>query len=124
MVVYMTRDFYRLFRKADIGEKKLNGAIREICAGNVIPLGHKVYKKRIGSRFCGKRGGYRTILYYCVQQRIIFMYLYAKNVREDISAREKKAYMELATAYDSMDEVAILRAINDNKLVRWNYEQQ
>ena len=57
MLVCMTRDFARLFKKADVGEKKLNEAIREIYAGNVIALGHKVFKKRIGSRFGRKRGG-------------------------------------------------------------------
>lgn len=123
MFISMTKDFDRLFKKADIGESKFNKAITEILAGNVISIGKKIYKKRIGSRFGGKRGGYRTILCYRMQKAIIFMYLYAKNVQEDISEREKKAFVELAGVYDQMSEEALLRAIKENKLVRWNYEE-
>ena len=123
MLVCMTRDFARLFKKADIGEKKLNEAIREICAGNVIALGHKVFKKRIGSRFGGKRGGYRSIVYYQIEQGVVFMYLYAKNEREDITEREKKAFLELAGALEQMNIPALHKAIAENRLVRWNYAE-
>lgn len=121
MLVCMTRDFARLYKKADVGEKKLNEAIREICAGNVIALGHKVFKKRIGSRFGGKRGGYRSIVYYRIEQAVVFMYLYSKNEREDITEREKKAFIELAGALEQMDIQALHKAIAENRLVRWNY---
>jgi hypothetical protein len=52
------------------------------------------------------------------------MYLYAKNEQQDISDREKKAFVELAGVYDQMSEESLLRAIKENKLVRWNYEGQ
>jgi hypothetical protein len=71
MLICMTTDFARLLKKADIGEKKLNEAIREILKGYVIRLGRKVFKKRIGSRYGGKRGGYRSILYYQIDQVVI-----------------------------------------------------
>jgi hypothetical protein len=121
MLVCMTKDCARLLKKADIGEKKFNEAIREICAGNVIALGHKVFKKRIGSRFGGKRGGYRSILYYRIQHVIVFMYIYAKNEQEDITEQEKKAFIELAGLFDQMDSAAMMKAITENRLVRWNY---
>jgi hypothetical protein len=121
MLICMTRECSRLLKKTDIGEKKINAAIEEILAGNVIPLGHKIYKKRIGSRFGGKRGGYRSILYYRVRETIIFMYIYAKNDQDDITERDKKAFMELSTAFDKMDITALLKAITGKRLVRWNY---
>jgi hypothetical protein len=124
MIVGMTNDFYSLFRKADISGIKFNKAIKEILDGNVIPLGKKIFKKRVGSRFGGKRGGYRTILYYRIEEVIIFMYLYAKNEQEDISDREKKAFVELSGIYDKMDEKKLLWAISENKLVRWNHEDE
>jgi hypothetical protein len=124
MIIGMTNNFRNLFRKADIGDRKFNKAIQEILAGNVIPIGKKVYKKRVGSRFGGKSGGYRTILYYRMEKAIIFMYLYAKNEKENISDRERKAFVELSGIYDQMDEELLLRAIKENKLVRWNYEKQ
>jgi len=121
MLVCMTRDFARLYKKADVGEKKLNEAIKEICAGNLIALGHKIFKKRIGSRFGGKRGGYRSIVYYRVEQA--FMYLYAKNEQENITEREKRAFIELAGALEQMDIATLHKAIDENKLVRWNYAE-
>jgi len=121
MLVCMTRDFARLLRKADVGEKKLGAAIREICAGNVTALGHKIFKKRIGSRFGGKRGGYRSILYYRMDQAIVFLYLYAKNTQADITERDKKAFVELAGTLEQMDVLALHRAIAEHRLERWNY---
>lgn len=123
MLVCMTRDFARLYNKADIGEKKFNEAISEICAGNVVALGHKVFKKRIGSRFGGKRGGYRSIVYCRIGQAIVFVYLYAKNERENITEREKKAFAEYAGVLEQMDIAALKKAIDENKLVRWNYAE-
>jgi hypothetical protein len=117
----MTRDCAKLLRKADIGDKKFNDAIREICAGNVVSLGHRIFKKRIGSQFGGKRGGYRSILYYRVQNVIVFMFIYAKNEQENITEQEKRAFIELAGLYDQMDDAALMKAIAENKLVRWNY---
>jgi hypothetical protein len=121
MLVCMTRDCAKLLRKADIGDKKFNDAIREICAGNAVSLGHKIFKKRVGSRFGGKRGGYRSILYYRVQHVIVFMFIYAKNEQEDITEQEKKAFGELAGIFDQMDNAALMKAITENRLVRWNY---
>jgi hypothetical protein len=122
-LICMTTDFARLLKKADIGEKKLNVAIREILTGNVISLGRKVFKKRIGSRFGGKRGGYRSILYYQIDQVVIFMYLYAKNEQEEITEREKKAFIQLAGAFEKMDALTLHKAISENKLVRLDYAE-
>ena len=121
MLVCMTKDFARLYKKAHIGEKKLNDAIREICAGNAISLGHKVFKKRIGSRFGGKRGGFRSILFWQIDKAIVFMYLYAKNKRDDITEREKKAFIELAMIFEKMNIEKIKQAITQGRLIRWDY---
>lgn len=123
MLVCMTRNFSRLFKKANIDHEKMNAAIREICARNAIPLGHRIYKKRIGSRFGGKRGGFRSILYYRLGEVIVFIYLYAKNEQEDVTDRERRAFVELALAFDRMDTGALHKAIAENRLERWNHEE-
>lgn len=64
----MNKVFAHFLKKADIGEENLNVAIGEIVYGNFIPLGYKLFKKRIASPHKGKRGSYRSILYYLINR--------------------------------------------------------
>jgi hypothetical protein len=118
----MTKTFSKLLNKANIGNEKFNKAILEICSGNEIALGHKIFKKRIGSQHGGKRGGYRSIFYYRLDKIIIFFHLYSKNEQENISDKEIKALIELSNFYDEKSLNELRQAIEKGVLVRWDYE--
>jgi hypothetical protein len=120
----MNKVFARLFKKADIDDENINEAISEIVQGNCIPLGHKLYKKRIASRYQGKRGAYRGILYYRSSDLMVFMYLFAKNDRENITPKEMKELILVARLYDTLQGQAIENAINKEILRRWTYETE
>jgi hypothetical protein len=122
MIVCLNKVFARLFKKADIDDEDINEAISEIVQGNCIPLGHKLYKKRIASRYQGKRGAYRGILYYRSGDLMVFMYLFAKNDRENITPKEMKELILIARLYDTLQGQAIENAINKETLKRWAYE--
>jgi len=124
MVVCMNKMFARFLKKADVDDENLNDAIGEIVHGNCIPLGHKLYKKRIASQHKGKRGSYRSILYYRSGDLMVFMYLFAKNDRENITPKEMNELVQIARLYDTMHGKAIDVAIMENRLTRWNYEQK
>jgi hypothetical protein len=124
MIVCLNKVFARLFKKADIDDENINEAIREIVHGNCIPLGHKLFKKRIASRYQGKRGAYRGILYYRSGDLMVFMYLFAKNDRENITPKEMKELILIARLYDTLQSQAIENAINKETLKRWTYETE
>jgi hypothetical protein len=51
------------------------------------------------------------------------MYLYAKNEQEEITEREKKAFIQLAGAFEQMDALTLHKAVSENKLVRLDYAE-
>lgn len=122
MIVCMNKVFARFFKKADIDNRNINEAVTEIIQGNCISLGHRLFKKRIASRYHGKRGAYRSILYYRRGDLMVFMYLFAKNDREDITPKEMNELVQIAHLYDTMHGEAIELAIKEDKLRRWYYE--
>jgi hypothetical protein len=124
MVVCLNRVFSRLFKKADIDDTCINKAIYEVFKSDFIQLGHNLYKKRIAARHKGKRGGYRSILYYRKGDLIVFMYLFAKKDRANITVKEMKELIEIARNYDvNLVGKNIQWAIEKGILVRWNYEE-
>jgi hypothetical protein len=66
-------------------------------AGDVIPGSGGIRKLRWAAKGKGKRGGARIIyLYVVVAARIYLMRCYAKNVKPDLTADEKKQLRQIA----------------------------
>jgi hypothetical protein len=65
---------------------------------------------------------YRSILYYRSGDLMVFMYLFAKNDRENITPKEMNELVQIARLYDTMHGQAIEMAIKEEKLRRWHYE--
>jgi hypothetical protein len=93
--------------------KKLIGAdgIEEVAvylidhpdAGDVIPGAGGARKLRWAARSKGKRGGARIIyLYVVIAARIYLLRCYAKNVRTDLTAEEKKELRQIAAHLKGM----------------------
>ena len=97
MIICINNVFARLFKKATITDESMDQAIREVLQGSCVALGHKLYKKRIPSRTKGKRGAYRS------GDLMVFIYLFAKNDRENITPKEmKELYSFLASSIRCM----------------------
>jgi hypothetical protein len=68
-------------------------------AGDLVPGGGGIRKLRWRLTGRGKRGGARVIYYYHNVDFPIFMLTgYAKNVREDLTARERNEFRQLTKA--------------------------
>lgn len=66
-------------------------------AGDVIPGSGGVRKLRWAAKGKGKRGGARIIyLYVVIAARVYLVRCYAKNVKTDLTADEKKALRQIA----------------------------
>ena len=66
-------------------------------AGDVIPGAGGARKLRWAAKGKGKRGGARIVyLYLVVAERIYLLRCYAKNVRTDLTADEKKELRQIA----------------------------
>ncbi len=106
--------FNKWAKRVGIANRDLKKTIEEMEKGlNDGSLGGNVFKKRIGLKGRGKSGGFRTIIGYKKEDKAIFFYGYAKNVRDNISAKEKEAFKKLAKGYFSLSDSLFQELIDE-----------
>jgi hypothetical protein len=68
-------------------------------AGNVIPGAGGARKLRWAAKGKGKRGGARIVyVYFVIAARVFLIRCYAKNVKSDLTADEKKQLRQIAAS--------------------------
>ncbi len=83
--------------KEDLTDRDLSSAVKEMANGLIdADLGGHVMKKRVALQGQGKSGGARTLLAFKVGDKAFFMYGFAKNQQDNISAKELKALKAMA----------------------------
>ena len=103
--IFKTDFFMRKTKKMEIDDTTIALAVDEMSVGLIdADLGEKVYKKRLPLPGRGKSGGARTIVATEKDGHWFFLYAFAKNDRENISAAELRAFREAAAAYLSMND--------------------
>ena len=92
--ILKTRTFNRWLRKTLLSNTALLKAIAGMERGLVdADLGGNVYKKRVALPGRGKSGSTRTLIATNREDRLIFMYGFEKNERENITQAEL-AYLQ------------------------------
>jgi hypothetical protein len=125
MDIYLTRLFARLLKKSGILPANVNRAIRELLDDRATPLGHKLYKQRIGSRGRGKSGAYRSIAYYRRGELVIFVYLFAKNDQANLTDKQADELRLLARDLDRLGDEEINAMVRKKLLTRWpHYDEE
>ena len=100
----MNKWFYHWAWKEEITDAVLLSAAEEIAAGRVeAKLGGCLYKKRLPRLGRGKSGGYRVVVGYKWpnDERIIFLYAFAKSKKANMSAKEEAALSLVAESFAS-----------------------
>ena len=92
MKVYLLPDFAKWAKKEKVTYSDLNKTAKEVVNGlHDGDLGANCYKKRIASKGKGKRSGARTILSYKIENFVIYIFAYAKNVKSTLTPNEQIA---------------------------------
>lgn len=99
ITTYETKHFVKFSAKL-IGDKERERLIEALKtdpkAGDVIPGTSGLRKLRWKRPGTGKRGGVRVIYYFYDERGVLVMLtVYAKNDKEDMSAKDKKEYRAL-----------------------------
>jgi len=95
-----TKYFSKWAKKSDIADSDLLIAIEDLEKGLFSAnLGGNVFKVRIAGKSKGKSSGHRTFLAYRKNERVIFLYGFSKNERDNISAKELEAFKKLSKDY-------------------------
>lgn len=122
MRVFMVKDFAKWAKKESIAVGSLKAAVREAEAGLVDAyLGHGLIKKRVARTGAGKRGGFRTLLSFKLDEVSIFMYGFAKKQRDNISDKELIIYRRLANFYAELDQAQLQKMVETGHFIEVSY---
>lgn len=113
MRLFVTKIFSRFMDKVGLRDRDLVTASIEISDGLFdADLGGGLFKKRLARAGAGKAGGFRALLAFRAADRLIFIYGFPKNARENIREDELKALRLLAKELLSYDAEQLEKAVN------------
>ena len=105
MRILKTRHFAKWAKKQGIDKETFQAAAFDIQKGRYeVNLGGFLYKKRIKRDGTGKRGGFRVILFYRQEDKLVFIHGFAKNDKSTIDHDEEKAFKAMTRIFLSMTE--------------------
>ncbi len=100
-------------------DRALCAAVAEIEAGLIdARLGGSLLKKRIAKGSRGKSDGFRTIVAYRQHDRLVFLYVFGKNERDNITEQERVALSELGDEYMRLSPKQLVRLVAEGRLVQ------
>ena len=125
MQVFKTRWFARFARSEGIADKSSREAIERADRGLIdADLGGGLIKQRVARPGQGRSGGYRVIVAYRAKVRGVFLFGFAKNERENISAEELSFLRELGKNWLAADTATIRREIEAGNLQEIEYDEE
>ncbi len=114
----MTKHFAKWARKQNIPTEELSKALSELENGNFeANLGGNIVKKRIRYQGKGKSGSGRTIICYKKDDRAIFVHVFSKNEKSNLSQKELHVLKEMAKVLLSFSSNKINVAIKKGDFI-------
>lgn len=105
---YLVKAFVRQARRSAVDDDALCEAIDRAEKGHVdANLGGRLIKQRVIRPGKGRSGGFRTIVAYWHGERAVFLYLFAKN---------RKANLSMVELEDLKAAARILMRLDDEQL--------
>ncbi|MFW8602306.1 type II toxin-antitoxin system RelE/ParE family toxin [Desulfobacterota bacterium M19] len=112
-----TKWFKKWSQKAKLDNHKMLEAIADLENGlSVAELGGNLYKVRVSRAGKGKSSGFRTIVVYRKDDRIIFLYGFGKNEKENIDKTELHYFKKLGEDLLSLNLVQLKQYLNQGIL--------
>ena len=126
MRAFKNKWFARWARLEDVPDSALCRAAAEVVAGQVeADLGSCLFKKRLARQGSGKRSGYRVVIGYKKpnSNRIVFLYAFAKNVRANISDKEREALSLVAEAFVSATDAQVSLLLWEGSIIEVQHHE-
>lgn len=118
MRIFKTKIFDQWASKIKLSDERLYQAVYEMSLGKFeASLGGYLYKKRVAVGGRGKRGSLRVLLAFKKEDKVFFVYGFAKNKRANIDQKELGIYKDLARIFFSFDDKSLQYALKNRELV-------
>ena len=113
----MTKPFVRFMKHERIGMQSIRNAVTRAEKGLIdADLGGGLIKQRVARRGQGRSGGYRFLIAYKINQRMVFLTGFAKNERENIDDDQEKTLKQIGGLWLAASSELIVRAIEAGEL--------
>ena len=122
--IFKTKWLARFARREGIDDQSLRAAIQRAEQGLIdADLGGGLIKLRVARRGRGRSSGYRMIVGYRVKDRAVFLFGFAKNMRDNLEDDELLSLREKAEIWLATDgarlqkelEIGNLQEIEDDE---------
>ena len=120
----MSKWFSKWVKKSKISNKSLLSAIENFETGNIVDLGGGLYKIRVSRPNQGKSGGYRTLVIYKKEDLALFVYGFAKNEKDNISATELSFFKKQAKHILNFNKDQINQAMACGEFIKLENENE
>jgi hypothetical protein len=109
---YLSKTFSKQARKEGVADDELRGAIDRAEKGLVdADLGGNLIKQRVARPNEGRSGGFRTIVAYRRGVRAVFLHMFAKSKRANITDTELEIYKDFAAELDKLGDADLDRLV-------------
>jgi hypothetical protein len=123
--IFKTKWFARYARREKIADASLLEAISRARRGLVdADLGGGVIKQRMARTGQGRSGGYRMLIAFRAAHRAVFLFGFAKNERDNITADELESLRKVAALWLVADAAKVEQAIAEGFLVEVKHENE
>lgn len=123
MKAYVTRDFSRQARREGVKDRDLCEVIERAERGLIdARIGRFLIKQRVARPNQGRSGGFRTIIFYRRGDRAVFLHMFAKSGKANLSAAEEEAYREFAGSLASLSPEHIGALVAQRRWIELDYE--
>lgn len=124
MRIYKTKEFGRLARKAGVSDEGLIEAVERAERGlKDGEIGKFLIKQRIaGTDNRGSATGYRAILFFKSRETSVFLHLFAKSGKGNLTGPEEDAYRDAAKIIAKLSEETISALVAGSKWIEIEHE--
>jgi len=112
MRIFITKPFARLMKRERLAPRHILEVTARIEKGLIdADLGGGLIKQRVARQGQGRSGGYRFLIAYKMDERIIFLTGFAKSERENIDDDQVKTLKQIGGLWLAAAEGMIERAL-------------
>ena len=108
---FKTKRFAKIAKSANISDSDLCEAMKEVITGQVVDLGGRVYKKKLN------KNQHRSIVLANGGEFWIYVFLFAKNDRDNIDVAELEMFRLLAKSYGALKKVQLAQLLEEKYLL-------
>lgn len=110
MRTYVPPAFAKDAKKADVSDDDLREAIARAERGLIDgSLDGHLIKQRIPREGQGRSGGFRSIIAYKRGELAIFLYLFPKNAKSNLTKKETEVFRDLAATLTDLSDETLMK---------------